>query len=345
MGAWAHAAAGEGSGRAASTPETVSVVICTYSGERLGSLVELLEALPRQRRQPEEVIVVVDGNETLEATLRARFPDAVVLANHGPRGHAAAANRGVNAARGEVVAFIDDDAVPADERWLELLLAAYGGDEVLGVGGRVEPRWLARRPWWFPDEFLWVLGASNRGLPTSRQPVRNLWMDNMSVRRELFGEVGGFRTSLSRVGARPFATHETEFCIRAAQRRPGGFFLYEPRARVLHDVPTRRATFAYFRSHCFDEAVAKEVMARYVGRADGLATERDYLTRVLPAGLARGVGDALRGDPAGLGRAAAIVVGTAVAGCGFARARLRPLPLSDDEEVTLGEPAPAGRGR
>jgi GT2 family glycosyltransferase len=316
----------------------VSVVVCAYTEARLDSLHRLLDALPQQTRPPAEVILVADGGDRLAATFRRRFPDALVVVNDGPHGHAGAANRGVSAARGEVVAFIDDDAAPADERWLEWLTHGYSEPHVLGTGGRVEPRWRTARPGWFPDEFLWVVGATHRGMAAGGGAVRNVWMGNMSVRRTLFDEVGGFRTSLSRVGTKPFGVQETEFCVRAAHRRPGGVFLYEPRARVVHDVPAARATFAYFRSHCFDEAVAKVEMARHVGARSGLAAERAYLARVLPGGVVRGLADAaLRRDPAGLGRAGAIVAGAAVAACGYTRARLRPAarPGSDDLAIDV----------
>ncbi|HZT14878.1 MAG TPA: glycosyltransferase family 2 protein [Gaiellaceae bacterium] len=313
---------------------TVSVITCAYTEERLGNLHKLLIKLLSQSYPPMEVIAVVDGNGPLAMELRASFPDVCVVENEGARGHAGAANHGLGVARGEVVAFIDDDAVPADNDWLASLVNAYDRPVVLGVGGLIEPNWLTARPRWFPDEFLWVVGASHRGLPRQRSSVRNLWMGNMSVRRSVLDRIGGFRTSLSRVGTRPFGVQETELCIRAAQHWPTGVFVHEPRARVVHEVPAARTTFRYFRTHCYDEAFAKVSMARYVGSQDGLSSEREYLMRILPAGVARGVGDALlRRDPAGLGRAAAILVGTAAAGCGYARARFLGPRTVHEEDV------------
>jgi hypothetical protein len=62
-----------------------------------------------------------------------------------------------------------------------------------------------------------------------------------------------------------------------------------------------------------------------VGAADGLATERGYTFKTLPLGVLCGLGDALRGDLSGLGRAAGIVIGLAPATWGYAvgTARLR----------------------
>jgi glycosyltransferase involved in cell wall biosynthesis len=316
---------------------TVSIVICAYAEERLESLTRLLEALPRQSSEPDEVILVIDGNPRLAAIVRERFHDIRVVENEGPHGHAGAANQGIATTDADLIALIDDDAIPADERWLEWLVRGYEQENVLGVGGAVEPVWLVGRPAWFPDEFLWVVGGSHRGLPTELGAVRNLWMGNMSVRRSVIDAIGGFRPSLSRVGKRPFGAQETEFCVRAAQRWPNGAFLYEPRARVFHEVPAQRATFAYFRSHCFDEATAKVSMSRHVGSRDGLASEWVYFTRILPAGIVRGVGDTLlRRDPSGLARAATIIIGAAAAVCGYLRARLFRAPVAEDEELDIG---------
>ena len=56
-----------------------------------------------------------------------------------------------------------------------------------------------------------------------------------------------------------------------------------------------------------------------MGHDAALASERTYATRTLPAGVLRGVGEALRGDLGGLRRAAAIIAGLAITTAGFVR--------------------------
>jgi cellulose synthase/poly-beta-1,6-N-acetylglucosamine synthase-like glycosyltransferase len=137
----------------------------------------------------------------------------------------------VGAAVGEVVAFLDDDATTAVD-WLEQLTLPYVDERVIGVSGSVEPVWPNARPSVFPPEFDWVVGCTYRGLPTVRGPVRNMIGANMSLRRDVIDDVGGFRASIGRIGTRPLGCEETELCIRARQRRPDAVILYEPRARV-----------------------------------------------------------------------------------------------------------------
>jgi glycosyltransferase involved in cell wall biosynthesis len=227
-----------------------------------------------------------------------------------------ARNSGVAAARGSVVAFLDDDAVAAPD-WLERLATAYLDERVLGVGGEIEPVWETGRPRWFPVEFGWVVGCTFRGLPERTSVVRNPIGANMSFRRELFETVGGFRSGFGRVGTRPLGCEETEWCIRAQRRRPDGVMLYEPRARVAHRVTASRVRWRYFTSRCYAEGLSKALVAQVAGKRDALASERSYVARTLPRGIARGLADAGRGDPAGLARAGAIVVGLSVTAAGY----------------------------
>lgn len=87
--------------------------------------------------------------------------------------------------------------------------------------------------------------------------------------------------------------------------------LFEPDAVIGHKVSAQRAGFAYFRSRCYAEGLSKALVASSVGTDDGLSSERAYAMKALPLGALRGVGEALRGDLPGLGRAAAIVIGLA----------------------------------
>ena len=300
----------------------IAVVICSYSPLRWPALVEAVESLRTQVQAPSEIVVVVDHNPDLLERASRELPDVIVVPNPNERGLSGARNAGVAVARGEVIAFIDDDAV-ADPEWTLGLAAGYAHHEsVIGVGGPIEPLWSAPPPQWFPDEFHWVVGCSYRGLPESRSPVRNLIGANMSFRREVFERVGQFRTGVGRVGTLPFGCEETEFCIRAGRERPGGTILFEPRARVRHRVDASRTSWRYFLARCYAEGHSKALVSELVGSSDALASERAYASRVLPLGVRRGVSDAfLRRDANGLGRSGAILLGLGVTAAGYARGR------------------------
>ena len=298
-------------------PVDFSVVICAYADERWDDLTRALASVRAQSLPPAETIVVCDHNEPLRARTAEAFPWARVIANDGRQGLSDARNSGVQAAAGSVVAFLDDDAVAAPS-WLATLRDAYGDPRVIGVGGAASPAWDTARPRWFPEEFDWVVGCSYRGLPTRVAPVRNPLGCNMSFRREAFAVVGGFDTSVGRVGRVPVGGEETEFCIRLRHRMPDRWVLYHPAAEVRHRVREDRTTWRYFRARCYAEGVSKARVTALVGAASGLASERRHAALTLPLGLMRHLASVVRTPGSqGLLRAGSIVAGLTYTVAGY----------------------------
>jgi len=311
----------------------VSVVVATYNAKRRDELDACLTALGRQTVAPAEVIVVVDHNPELFAAAREAFPSATVIENGHARGLAGARNTGVDAARGSIVAFVDDDAQPEAD-WLERLHDCFADSAAVGAGGALIPRWTNGVPRWLPTEFYWVFGCSYTGLPEELAPVRNPIGANMAVRRKTLEEIGGFRAagageeprairSRGVVRAHGNVPDDTDLAIRVKQRWPESIWLYEPRAKVHHTVTSERASLSYFIRRSFEEGAGKARLASFVGSQDGLSSERRHLAVVLPRGIARGFGQLLHGDARGGLRALAIVLGLASSAVGFALASLR----------------------
>jgi glycosyltransferase involved in cell wall biosynthesis len=262
---------------------------------------------------------VVDHNTELLERAEAELRDVVVVANGQQRGLAGARNTAIAKASGDIVAFLDDDAWAADD-WVERLTAVYEDPAVAAVGGTVEPAWTTGRPDWFPREFDWVVGCTYQGLPTVRSTVRNLIGANMSFRRTSLDAIGGFDELLGRVGADGAGCEETELCIRLSQLDEGALIIFEPQARVQHEVPAERATFAYFKKRCRAEGGSKALVSRLVGSEHALASERAYLTRTLPTGAVRGLGRLLVADVSGGKQVLAMVAGAGYVGRTYLRA-------------------------
>ena len=307
----------------ASSNPTVSVIVCAYSHDRREQLDGALDSLKRQVLQPHEIIAVIDHNPALQNLIAASHDVVKTIANGETRGLSGARNTGVRVATGDIVAFLDDDAV-ADVEWLNRMLAHYADPAVMGVGGGVMPMWPAERPRWFPEEFNWVVGCSYKGQPDQVAPIRNPIGCNMSFRRELFDRIGGFSEAIGRQGADASGCEETEFCIRARQAFPQSTILYDPQATVRHHVAQDRTNWSYFRKRCLAEGRSKTLVVNKVGAQDGLSSERSYVTRVLPLGVAVGLGQTfLRFDPWGMARAGGIVAGLGYTAYGYFGAKLR----------------------
>lgn len=122
---------------------SVSVVIPAYNQARL--LARLLDSLAAMTDAPPWDVIVVDdaspdNTETVVAAWMAAHADVPCryLRQSHNQGPGAARNRGVEAARGELVAFTDTDCV-VDPHWLVRLVAAVDGDPIAGAGGPVAP--------------------------------------------------------------------------------------------------------------------------------------------------------------------------------------------------------------
>ncbi len=311
------------------------MLICAYTLDRLDVLSQAIDSVRTQSLAAHEIVLCVDHSPELLAEAERRWPDLRLLENHEEQGLSGARNSGVAACSGEVVAFLDDDAVAAED-WLERLTEAYRDPSVLGAGGTVRPAWVEGKPKWFPPEFDWVIGCTHSGMPRQREAVRNLVGANMSLRRAALLEVGGFRHELGRIGTIPAGCEETDLCIRIGKRWPESKILYDPAAAVDHFVPATRGTREYFTSRCRGEGRSKAVLAGLVGSDSGLEAERTYTSRTLPLGILRGIGDAFRGDLGGLSRAAMIVTGLLTTTAGYLsggreRKRLEKRRLATDE--------------
>ena len=299
------------------TVHDISVIICVYTEVRWNNLVSTVESVQQQTLPPREIIVVVDHNPGLLKRVREHLSGVVVEVNTEEQGLSGARNSGIAVAKGQIIAFLDDDAVATPD-WLMSLCEEFTNLEILGIGGAVAPLWLDKEPAWLPEEFYWVVGCSYRGIPETVQTIRNPIGANMAFRREVFETVGGFRCGIGRVGTRPIGCEETELCIRARQHWPRRTFLYQPQARVFHHIPANRASWGYFCSRCYAEGFSKAVIARYVGSKDSLSSERIYTLRTLPKGIVRSlVNGFLRLDVCGFQRAATIVVGFMITMMGY----------------------------
>lgn len=300
---------------------SLSVVVCAYTLQRWGDLCRAVDSVLAERDTVTQLVIVIDHNDELFDRATARFgadPRIIVCRNTGLRGLSDARNTGVAAGSGEIVAFLDDDAA-AQPGWSSALLAHYDDPGVAGVGGHAAPVWPSGRPSWMPAEFDWVVGCSYVGQPRHVASVRNPLGCNMSLRRSVFGDIGGFRCEVGRVGSVPIGGEETELFLRLRAQRPGDRVLLDPSAAVSHHVSADRATPRYFLRRCYHEGLSKAVVTRLAGTPKSLDSEQSYATRVLPRAVIREVTSPRRG---GRRRAGMIVAGLVVTTAGYLRGAL-----------------------
>lgn len=302
----------------ASSAETlpVTVVICAYTLRRWETTRAAAYSALEQKPRPAQVLLVIDHNPELASLARRELRGIEVLESDGPPGLSGARNTGLNAAAEPLTVFLDDDAV-ARPGWLAALAAPYESDSVVATGGNVVPRWPGDRPAWLPPEFDWVVGCSYVGLPAGGGVIRNPIGANMSMQTQLALKVGGFDTSVGRVGNRPTGCEETELSIRLTSEIPGSAVYYVPDATVDHYVSADRVKFDYFLRRCWNEGLSKARVVRLAGASAGLERERRQVAVVIPLQILRELGKAVRGESRALLRVGATVSGLAATVSGY----------------------------
>jgi cellulose synthase/poly-beta-1,6-N-acetylglucosamine synthase-like glycosyltransferase len=297
---------------------TVSVVICAYTEDRWLLIQDAVASVEAQTSPPIEIILCIDHNDKLVRMTEERFleerPEGAiplsVVANKYDGHLGSARNTAVELARGEVIAFIDDDAA-ASADWLARLIAPYDDERVGAVGGAPLPVFELGRPGWFPREFYWVFGCAYRGLPVSRAPLAHLIGANMSARRSILQEIGGFHSD----------NHDDmDMCHRIAFAQY--IVIYEPLATVRHWVPASRTTWQYFWRRCYFVNQGKVEAFAHMGEAAGLGAEMAFVTHVVPTGVLGEILCVIKGDLYGLARIGAMIAGVALAGIGNLSGRL-----------------------
>ncbi|MCJ7509366.1 MAG: glycosyltransferase [Dehalococcoidia bacterium] len=325
---------------------TVSVIICCYTQERLRDMREAVASVQRQTRPPEQIVLAVDSNRDLYECLRSDFGEPIrVVLNAGAKGLSATRNVGIAAAQGDLVAFLDDDAV-AEAGWLANLIAAFEDPEVHAAGGRAVLDWVEGRPPWLPEDLDWTVGGGFTWLPPKRTDVRNPHGHNMCFRREVFTSVGWFDGSLGRVANDGQAGEEAELCLRLKRRVPRATIVYEPASVIRHKVRPARGTWRYFLKRSYEEGLCKARIEQ-LARAHGvrpLSTESAYLRhllfRALPSRLVR------FWRLSELTQAAAIVACISAVGVGHAvgRWRFRQIKAAGIQDAQPANSGSAGRG-
>jgi GT2 family glycosyltransferase len=261
-----------------------SIIISTYTLERLNDVKASVDAITSQISDDIEILLVLEDDPQLIKGVKSTFeggPVKVLISEE--TGITNARNLGVRESTGEIIIFLDDDAIPSPG-WLDKLLEPYQRPDILAVGGGVVPEWIGKRPKWFPEEMDWLVGCYYEGHSKKTSFVRNIIGANMSFRREVFSEVGFFSTEIGAIGKKRIAGDDSEFCMRLRVHYGNDHILYRPSAEVRHRVPPSRQTMGYCYRRAYVEGVSKAVIARMFDKGGNnksqLDTEWSYLKHV-----------------------------------------------------------------
>jgi glycosyltransferase involved in cell wall biosynthesis len=209
----------------------ISAVIVTYN--RPEEVKKAVDSLANQSVKPFEIIIIDNGsNPSLSMKVDSsklkliRFDEEIGLSR--------ARNYGIKVAKGEYIAFMDDDCI-ASKHWIEEIQKGIkAGGEILG--GPLRPRFRAKPPkWWNEKDLGYLAGVGN-------SETRAIWGGNMVFKKEVFRKIGVFNPKIGRQKGKLLADEES--CL-IAKGKKSCKILFMPKAEVFHLVTSERLTLKY----------------------------------------------------------------------------------------------------
>jgi cellulose synthase/poly-beta-1,6-N-acetylglucosamine synthase-like glycosyltransferase len=248
----------------------ISAIICTHNREQY--LPAALTSLQHQDFGPAEIIVVDNASTDGTANLVKQFADGSALPIqylYEPRlGLSIARNTGAQAARGKILAYLDDDA-EAGSHWLQTFYQVFEQyPQVAIAGGRVTLKWpqsFAVPPAWLSTDLASTLGAYDLGdtpqwIDNPQLTPRGL---NYAIRKDFLLDVGGFNTQLGRMGQNLLSNEELHMTQLALTH--GWQVLYVPAALAAHHVAPARLHPQWFLSRSWWQGISESYREQIAG--------------------------------------------------------------------------------
>ena len=280
----------------------VSIITATYTPERLTDVQQLLDSVTRQTSRDFEMIVVVErARELIDViaayTMEKKYNNIELVYNEGPGGASANRNLAIPRAKGDIIAFVDDDAVLSPD-WVAEIIRSFDDDSsVIGVKGPILPLWQDKKEEWVPPEFFWIFSCT-AGELNEKTEVRNGYCTNLSFRKEAFDKAGLFNIGLGvkgrgKGGWQEPGAEETELAIRIRDAT-GKRIVFNPKIIVQHKVYAYRLSGSFISRRAFWEGYGKALLKmkfKSAGKKSGvLTTEYSLLRKIISYRLPRSLG-------------------------------------------------------
>lgn len=227
-----------------SSSRLISVVVCTFN--RADLLVTSLQALSKQLLEYSEYEIIVVDNNSTDNTREVVNEFCYRLANlrycfEPHQGLSQARNRGWREAKGEYVAYIDDDCrVP--EQWLTLAKKIIEQISPDVFGGPYFAIYNTPKPHWFKDSY----GSRDQGnVARNLTDGEYLSGGNIFFRSALLENLEGFNVSLGMSGQRLAYGEETALLRRIRATMPEQVIYYDPEMYVNHLVHSKKMSLSW----------------------------------------------------------------------------------------------------
>jgi len=264
----------------------VSIVITSYTTERIDDIFDLLDSIKTQTYPNVETIFVAEKSKELLEKVKTyaqvkQIPNLKVIFNDGEPGLSVARNLGVNNSHGDIIGFTDDDAVLFPD-WAEHVVKSLENKDTIGVTGSAFPLWEDDSLKWLPEEFYWLVSCIAWTGWKEAHSVRGAFGANMAFRKEAFSQTCQFSTNAGFADGhrdKPIS-EDIEFSLRL-KKRTGKAIVFDPKARVWHRVLKRRLNFSYIVQRAHHIGSTRRIIRRYYAHEFGsFEQEKHVLTGI-----------------------------------------------------------------
>lgn len=238
---------------------TVTIVVCTHNGEKtINTCLESLNQLEYPLGKLNIIIIDNASDDNTKKIIHNFINKAIIPTQYyyeSRLGLSNARNRGILEATGEIIAYIDDDAV-ATRLWIKRLVKTYRYPQVGCTGGKVIPTTKIIPSNKFPIHALNYLGIFDLGdkEATCLSDIYPIGC-NISYRKNIFEQIGYFDITLGRIGQSLLSSEEIDLCQRL--QRVGYTIIYEPRAIVYHNINKNKFSLIYLLKRYYMEGVSQ----------------------------------------------------------------------------------------
>jgi glycosyltransferase involved in cell wall biosynthesis len=223
----------------------ISVVVVTYN--RPEEVKKAVDSLVNQSVKPFEIIIVDNGSSP-PLSMKVDGSGMKLIRFDEEAGLSRARNYAINVAKGEYIAFIDDDCI-ASKHWIEEIQRGIrAGADILG--GPLRPIFRAKPPnWWNEKDLGYIVGVGN-------SKTRNIWGGNMVFRRDFFRKIGVFNPNIGRQKGKLFSGEDSDLIRKGKERCK---VLFMPNAEVFHIVKSERLTLSYIMRWSYNSGKSQRI--------------------------------------------------------------------------------------
>lgn len=268
----------------------LSIVVAVYTKERINDICNLIKSIKSQTYNNIEIVFIVGNDQQLvaiindylllDSNIKTKYK---LIFNDGDYKLNIQRNMGIDNANGDIIAFVDDDAVLTD-KWAEAVVDSFNDSNVIGATGPAIPLWEDKNMEWLPREFWWLTACTGWFDTSQKHLVRNAWGMNMAFRKEAFEKAGKFNTLIGMKEKKGLVIGEVELSLRIRDVTRKNI-IFHPKMAIYHNVKKYRTSFKFIKQRAYSVGMGRVYIKKIFSNSevgkDILGPEKYLIKRII----------------------------------------------------------------